>query len=190
MFFFKKKDKKKVHETICQDKILQKKDLLEIKLPDDFSTIVLPQLIDYEYEKNNNDTIINTTYTKDQNRISREGWLPATRLNNDHIQGTLLDTTNITASSLVQCKPNRRSSISLSSSSYGDTITCHSKDGSVLEQDYFETDDIKLGKTIMIERNLVPNLRISRPSFKRRYPRFTILCIDQKNDNILKTETV
>lgn len=109
MFLFKKKDKKKSHRTICQDKVYKKNDLLEIKLPDDFSTIVLPQLIDYEYEKNDDDSIVNSSNSKNhQNRISREGWLPATRLNNDHIQETLVDTTNITASSLIQCKSNQR----------------------------------------------------------------------------------
>lgn len=127
MFLFKNKKKKKSIQDLSNqdsannDVYVQDDHLLNIKLPDDFSSIILPQLIGYEQDENgntiNSSTIILRQKQQQQQQPiqpeedhhnhhsvpTREGWYPVTRLvGSESNRGTLVDTTNITAASLVQ----------------------------------------------------------------------------------------
>ncbi|KAI8099844.1 glycoside hydrolase superfamily [Halteromyces radiatus] len=147
--------------------------LLNIKLPEDFSSIILPQLIGYEKDENGN-TIHPATLRQKHHHLqkqqqqqqhhhnhqfipTREGWLPVSRfIGNESNRGTLVDTTNITAASLVQVNSSK-------------------SDQSPLTQDCQE------------QRSWVPNLHMHRPRFKRCHPRHTIILVDQYCTNTSTT---
>ncbi|ORZ13167.1 hypothetical protein BCR42DRAFT_419321, partial [Absidia repens] len=219
MFLFKNKKKKKSnqdlssHDSTNNDVYVHDDHLLNIKLPEDFSSIILPQLIGYEQDENgntiNSSTIILRQKQQQQQQIqneedsnhhsvpTREGWYPVTRLvGSESKRGTLVDTTNITAASLVQV--NKRQSASLSSS-YGDTLTCHSKEDSSGSLDLNESHP---SPSCSLTHSAKPNqpvpcilhLQKDRPKFKRNYPRSTVLKFDTSEPNelsstIIATET-
>ncbi|KAI8335859.1 hypothetical protein BC941DRAFT_65454 [Chlamydoabsidia padenii] len=197
MFLFKIKKKKRSNDELVDQEESTKNDdiyvkddhLLNIKLPDDFSSIVLPQLIGYEQDENGNTINSSTTIPNDDNGhhrhstpICREGWYPVTRfIGSESSRGTLVDTTNITAASLVQA--NKRLSVSFSSS-YGDTLTSHSKeysdnDHSVcsdsLNDPSLPASPISNPDSACMNHSTapVPHLRKNRPKFNRNHPRFT-----------------
>lgn len=136
MFLFKSKKKKRSSEALANqddssannDIYVKNGDLLNIRLPDDFSSIVLPQLIGYEHDENGNTisspaVIQNDDNSHHQHRhttpICREGWYPVTRfIGGESNRGTLVDTTNITAASLVQANKRYMVHTPLSHSPY------------------------------------------------------------------------
>ncbi|CAO3583578.1 unnamed protein product [Absidia cylindrospora] len=206
MWYEKKKSNQdpSSHDSANNDVYVQDDHLLNIKLPEDFSSIILPQLIGYEQDENgntiNSSTIILRQKQQQQQQIqneedsnhhsvpTREGWYPVTRLvGSESKRGTLVDTTNITAASLVQV--NKRQSASLSSS-YGDTLTCHSKEDSSGSLDLNESHTSPSCSITHSDKPdppvyCIPHLQKDRPKFKRNYPRSTVLKFDTCKPNEL-----